>query len=124
MAKNKKILSQMNVVPFIDITFVLLVIFIISSSTLYTDHDVKIPEVSENKENPRSDIDIVFVTKEMKLRYKGEYINIDELRNKIDLNSLIRIGFDENILYKDVSEFMQELNKKGYKNISLVFSVK
>lgn len=123
MSKNKKLLSQMNVVPFIDIMFVLLIIFIMSSSTIYSDYDIAVPDVKSEISNKNKDVDIIFIDEDLNIKYKGEFIEINNLNEVVSTSDVIRLGFDESIRYREVSILMEKLREEGYVNISLVFQV-
>jgi biopolymer transport protein ExbD len=75
-------LSEMNVVPLVDVVLVLLIIFMITAQAMQSGLNIEVPQVKEVKETVE-DLPIVEVTRTGKLYLNDKPININELGTEI-----------------------------------------
>ena len=75
-------LSEMNVVPLVDVVLVLLIIFMITAQALQSGLDIEVPQVKEVKETVE-DLPVVQVSKTGRTYLNDKEININSLAPEI-----------------------------------------
>jgi biopolymer transport protein TolR len=130
--KRKSIISEMNVVPYIDVMLVLLIIFMVAAPMLNQGIDVSLPNASGkdfgiNKDN----LPIIISLKSE----ADTYIDINGENMKAGINVIIErileekksnpsvkvlLKAEENIEYKVVISVMDTLNKNGLSDFGLL----
>lgn len=128
--RRKRLSSDMNVVPFIDIMLVLLVIFIIAAPTINQGVSVDLPEVSA--EPVQSDNEPLVVTVDREGSY---YISLGDQQEASALDEVIRqvtavlgrnpgtavmVRGDRDVAYGQVVTLMGALQNAGVPNVGLI----
>jgi len=121
-------LSDINITPLLDLAFVLLIIFIITTPLLEQGLNLKLPQVSgrpdQEKLDPRN-IRTIDVSMAGQYKMGGRFWVLDDmirqLRIEKQANSklLIYIRGDQNGLYKYVTILLDRLDKAGLYDVSL-----
>ena len=91
-------LAELNITPLLDLAFVLLVIFIITTTPIVNDLEVNLPNASRRAKDPKPKQTYVTVGTNGKLFLNKEQIEISQLQQKLvdlriddpDLNVIIR----------------------------------
>ncbi len=91
-------LAELNITPLLDLAFVLLVIFIITTTPVVNDLDVDLPSAAPRPKEPKSKANYVTVTTDGKMFLNREEVNLASLQEKVvalrvddpDLNVVIR----------------------------------
>jgi biopolymer transport protein ExbD len=116
--------DQINMIPLIDITFFLLIIFLMMMPIIEYGTSVAPPEMNSNP--LPEDYKTVAIDKDGRLIYDKRVITqeqlLDELR-KLKSNSpktTLLLRADGIRSYKEVISLMKTIKNSGYKNISLV----
>ena len=101
-SKNKHHeLNELNITPLLDLCFVLLVIFILTTAPPVNTQDVALPTAADNPKDPTRKANFVEISDEGKIRLNGnEMASLDQLldtlvqRRKEDpeLNVVVRAG--------------------------------
>ena len=130
---KKKLLAEINVVPYIDVMLVLLLVFMITTPLLYQGLDVDLPTTEANEidtskfEEPL----IVEVNSKGIIRIIQEE-SFDEQVNEQDLADTIisiykskkidkvYVKGDKKIEYEKIIRIISILNKGGVENIGLI----
>lgn len=117
--------NGINVTPMVDLLFVLLIVFIISTPTTENAMSVSPPEMSSDtiKEDNSK---IVNLDKHGKIIYEQKEMTLNELSQKLimlsksnpKINILLRS--DGTQTYSKVIEVMKAVKNAGFKNVSLV----
>jgi len=83
--RRKKVSTQLNIAPLIDVVFLLLIFFMLSSHFV-TQPGIKItlPTAVTAKLHPEEDI-IIFITKDNVLYLNNEKVIVDNLLDKLSL---------------------------------------
>lgn len=95
---RKKVATQLNITPLIDIVFLLLIFFMLSSHFV-TQPGIKItlPSAVTAKLHPEEDI-IIFITEDNDLYLNNEEVNVDTLLDK--LRSKVRSAKKKSVIIK------------------------
>ena len=130
---KKKLLAEINIVPYIDVMLVLLLVFMITTPLLYQGLDVELPntdanelDISEFKEPLIVEINSKGVIRVIQKDNFNEQVSENDLADtiisiyknkKIDK---VYIKGDKNIQYEKVIRLISILNKGGVENIGLI----
>jgi biopolymer transport protein TolR len=125
---RRRTMSEINMVPFIDVMLVLLIIFMVSAP-LITTGVVDLPSVGQAKRQPDKVIEVVLGTDEsVKLRIDGkdgERANLRTLAARVkeaqggSANAPVIISADRNVKYEAVVKVMDTLNRAGVQRVGL-----
>lgn len=128
---NNKTVTEINVVPYIDVMLVLLVIFMVTAPLMYQQVDVNLPETTSSEESSTEDLFIaidVIQEGSYNVNYSGEldkelsslpFENISDYMAKNGLTQVF-IRSDEKIEYGHLIMIMDNLKKNGINNIGLI----
>ena len=124
---NHRLMSEINVTPFVDVMLVLLIIFMVAAPLLTVGVEINLPKTSANalpteKEQPLT----LSITKEKELYLQETKIEFSDLIPKLkqiskqrkDDRIFLRADGENN--YSTIMEIMGALNSSNFSNISLV----
>ena len=130
---RKKLLAEINIVPYIDVMLVLLLVFMITTPLLYQGLEVDLPtteanevDISKFKEPLIVEINSEGVIRVVQKDNFNEQVSEEDLANtiisiyknkKIDK---VYVKGDKNIEYEKVIRLISLLNKGGVENIGLI----
>jgi biopolymer transport protein TolR len=123
---DRRILSQINVVPLVDIVLVLLIIFMITAPMLEEGIDVNLPKVeASGLPTPQEPViitinekgDIYINSKKLKPAELGKKLEAIFKRRKDDM---VLLKADAKIPYGVVAATMAEIRKAGIVKIGMV----
>ncbi len=127
---NKKMVSDINVTPFVDITLVLLVIFMITAPLMLSGIKLNLPKTKEVNRVALTTKQIVLsITKNNEFfveKTKIDYKDLDKvLKNKLERskNDVLYIRADSDLRYGKVTKVMSFLKRSGIDKIALVTEV-
>ena len=91
-------LAELNITPLLDLAFVLLVIFIITTTPIVNDLDVDLPAAAKRPKDPKSTVKYVTVESSGHLYLNKDEVDLASLQEKLvgmrleepDLNVVIR----------------------------------
>ncbi len=128
---NNRLLSEINVTPFVDVMLVLLVIFMITAPILYQGVDVNLPKASSEPIPSKSQKNIIVtVNKEGKIYIEKEELTLRELKARV--KTLVRqsgkqpseqeiyLRADKEVPYGIVMEVMSKIRSGGIEKIGLI----
>ena len=125
--RGRRTISEINMVPFIDVMLVLLIIFMVTAPMI-TPSVIDLPSVGKAAKQPDQVIQIV-VQKDDSLEMvndnKTSKINFDSLANTVQLaqtgqkNSAVVISADRNVKYETVVKVMDTLQRSGIQRVGL-----
>ena len=132
MLKKRKVISEINVVPYIDVMLVLLIIFMVLSPLLIQGIEVNLPQTDTTKMSVSSEPLVISIDK------NGEYfinlgeeqlpISLMELKNKAKIiyqaNPEIEIVFksDADVPFNFVAKGMASIQSLGIQKVGIVTS--
>jgi biopolymer transport protein TolR len=130
--RTRKLVNQINVVPYVDVMLVLLVIFMVTAP-LITPGLVELPSVGKSSQPPESPLEIIIRTDQsmvLRERVKGQAddraVNSkqlvaavkDKLRGSPDRP--VVISADKDVRYEAVLKVMDELQRADVKRVGLM----
>ena len=116
-------LSEVNVIPLVDIVFTLLIIFMILAPMIHKGIEVQVPESSVGETVAESDQHIVSITKEGSIWFDDQEVTLETLREHlqhITENDTIYVQSDKTIPYGTVVEVISEIKESGSHSVGLV----
>jgi TolR protein len=121
--RNRTVLSEINVTPFVDVMLVLLVIFMVTAPLLQQGVDVNLPK-AKGKDLP-PDERISLVIKRNRTIYMNDTpISMQEMRQKLEaiskLNPNVFLKADKDVPYGLVVEVMGEIKEAGIEKLGMV----
>jgi biopolymer transport protein TolR len=118
-------LSDINIVPFVDVMLVLLVIFMITAPILESGIQVNLPQTKTVKEISQAQI-IITIDRAQRLYLGKDPVNIHELGQKVlaedkDVaHTPVYVRCDEAVPWGTMAMVMDNLRQSGINNISVV----
>ena len=132
-SKRKKIIYEMNVIPYIDVMLVLLLVFMIAAPLMYQGLEVNLPETTSKQINLNDFkepliIDVnenkkIFVIYGEKFKQLVTMKDLPKVIQSIYKNKKINnvyIRGDKNVSYQKIIETISILNNSGITNIGLI----
>jgi biopolymer transport protein TolR len=131
--RMRRSMSEINVVPYIDVMLVLLVIFMVTAP-LVTPGTIELPSVAKSSQAPAAAIEILIkADKSMRIRVRDPKHPVDEAATKEDLVRLVRqqqsqspgnpapviIAADKTVQYDAVLQVMDALQKENIAHVGL-----
>jgi biopolymer transport protein ExbD/biopolymer transport protein TolR len=123
--KTQSELSEINMIPFIDIMLVLLIIFIVTAPVIQSGIDINVPRTEVVREIAEEKL-IVSVDREQNLFLQDEAVNINDLGRLINERipdperRSIYLRADESVPFGTIAVVMDRLTQAGIDNISVV----
>jgi biopolymer transport protein TolR len=117
-------LSEINMVPFVDVVLVLLIIFMITAPILQSGIELNVPKTHTVKESPEQRI-VVSVAKQQLIYLGNKPVNVHELGEKAkaqqkDPQDAIFLRCDETVPFGVFASVIDALRVSGINNISIV----
>ena len=119
-------LSEINITPLLDLAFVLLIIFVITTPLLEGSMEMKLPKGGQPAQQvQKRDFRTVEIDREGRYRLDKSPIGIDQLEAnlvrdyRMNTNMVIRIRADENGKNKDLYAVIDRCMKNGITRIDL-----
>jgi biopolymer transport protein TolR len=117
-------LSDINMVPFIDVVLVLLIIFMITAPILQSGIEVDVPKTHTVKEINEQRL-VVTVDKNQRIYLGDAPVNIHQLADKIKRQlkrpqDAVFLRCDETVPFGAFASVIDSLRQSGISNISIV----
>ncbi len=129
MATRRKPMSEINVVPYIDVMLVLLVIFMVTAPMLHRGLDITLPQSSSNSIEPNERL-IISIEPDEAIYIGKDRVTIINLRKRLheakSLNPLVSVYLraDSKISYGRIVQIMDEVKRVGIERLGMVTSPK
>ena len=127
-SSRRRTISEINMVPFIDVMLVLLIIFMVSAP-LITTGVVDLPSMGKSKQRPEHVVEVVVGNDEsVKLRIDGKeptLVAAGKLAARVrelqagDANTPVVISADRSVKYEAVVKVMDTLQRAGVLRVGL-----
>ncbi len=117
-------LSEINMVPFIDVVLVLLIIFMITAPILQSGIEVDVPKTHTVKEITEQRL-VVTVDKSQRIYLGNDPVNIHQLADRIKKSlkrpqDAVFLRCDETVPFGAFASVVDTLRQSGIPNISIV----
>lgn len=117
-------LSEINMVPFVDVVLVLLIIFMITAPILQSGIEIDVPKTKTVKDISQDRI-VVSIDKNQRVYLGNDPINIRQLGPKIhsqlkDTHQSVFLRCDEKVPFGIFASVVDALRVSGINNISIV----
>ena len=118
-------LSEINIVPFVDVMLVLLVIFMITAPILQSGIEVDVPKTKTVQEITQDRL-VVSIDRAQTVYIGNEPVNIHQLGAKLKEqmgdrpNDAVFLRCDESVPFGSFATVMDALRQSGITNISIV----
>jgi biopolymer transport protein TolR len=125
LSKNtQSTLSEINMVPFIDVVLVLLIIFMITAPILQSGIEVDVPKTTTVKEINEQRL-VITIDKNQLIYIGDSPINIHQLGAKVQAQlkkpqDSVFLRADETIPFGTFAKVIDTLRQSGVSNISIV----
>lgn len=121
--REREVMSEINVTPFVDVMLVLLVIFMVTAPLMQQGIDVNLPK-AKGKELPPEERVIVTVKSNGDIFLNDMPVSLSELKNKLSSlskrNPEVFLRADRSVSYGFVAELMAEVKDAGIERLGLV----
>jgi len=121
--RNRNVLSEINVTPFVDVMLVLLVIFMVTAPLLQQGIDVNLPKAKGRDLPPEERITLV-IKKEGAIYMNDNPVSITDMRQKLGaiskLNPNVYLKADKGVPYGFVVEVIGEIKDAGIERLGIV----
>lgn len=124
-------MSQINVVPYIDVMLVLLVIFMVTAPMMNTGQ-VDLPSIGKARTPPAAPLEVV-IRKDATLALRDhsaggaerevsreEMASVIRQKQELDAEQSVVISADKNVRYEEVIDVMDMLQKQQVKKVGLL----
>jgi len=127
-SRRRRSMSEINMVPFIDVMLVLLIIFMVSAP-LITTGIVDLPSVGKTRQRPQHVVEVVVAADErLKVRVDqgdASVVGLGQLAARVkdlqggNVDTPVVISADRNVKYEQVVKVMDRLQKAGVQRVGL-----
>jgi biopolymer transport protein TolR len=124
--KKNKIMSQINVTPFVDVMLVLLIVFMITAPLLTVGVSVDLPKTKASQLNSKGDPIVVSIKQNGELFIQERAIESLQLLPRLkaissgNKNLRIYVRGDKNVPYGIVLDTIAKIKSSGFKKVALV----
>jgi biopolymer transport protein ExbD/biopolymer transport protein TolR len=120
-------LSEINITPLLDLAFVLLIIFVITTPLLEQGLNLRLPtgDTPDNRKVDKNDIRVIEISPQGQYMFAGKYVSVDQLAAIIisdfrrNPRLMVDVRADENVPYKHVMAIVDRLASAGIEQYSL-----
>jgi biopolymer transport protein TolR len=118
-------LSEINIVPFVDVVLVLLVIFMITAPILQSGIEVDLPKTKTVKEISEDRL-VITIDRAQRVYLGNEPVNIHQIgqmvrsRMQKPQSDAVFLRCDETVPFGSFAAVVDELRQSGIQNVSVV----
>jgi len=126
MRSQLEAIDQINITPLLDLTFMLLIVFMITTPLMENGIDVTPPTMNADKLPTEKTMRSLTITKNGTLTYEKQPISEAELLRTLqnlqrtDPSAVLLLRADGEREYKEVINVMRIIRDSGFKNVQLV----
>src|SRR5262249_38399143 len=128
--KAKGPVAEINITPLLDLAWVLLIIFILTTTALVQSIELKLPESTENKKEVPTEVATVAIDKASVVYLNDERIELPQLAGKLRLFKLanpalpVILRADRSLVYEDVVRVLDAIKQVPVENLAIATEVK
>ena len=121
--RDKQVLSEINVTPFVDVMLVLLVIFMVTAPLLQQGIDVNLPQ-AKGKELPSEERVTLIIKKGSMIYMNDTPVSLTEMGKRLralsSQNPNVFLKADKDVPYGFVVEVMGEIKEAGIEKLGMI----
>ena len=123
---KKRLMSDINVTPFVDVMLVLLIIFMVTAPMMIQGEDVNLPKTEARPVKTKEDTLILRVNKKQEISIEKTKIAIDELDEKLKSffkyrdNKDLLLMADQDLSWGFVAKVIARVKEAGIDKLSLI----
>lgn len=122
-SRNRSVLSEINVTPFVDVMLVLLVIFMVTAPLLQQGVDVNLPQ-AKGKDLPSEERISIVIKRDRSIYMNDTPMTMTGMKVKLEaiskLNPNIFLKADKDVPYGLVVEVMGEIKEAGIEKLGMI----
>ena len=124
--KEKSLLSEINVTPFVDVMLVLLIIFMVTAPMLQQGIDVDLPKAVAKDISAGNEKLILTITQKEKIFINEHPIELSALKERLEkiyqnrTDKEIFLKADERVSYGFVVKTMAEIKRAGIERLGMI----
>lgn len=124
--RDRSVLSDINVIPLVDIMLVLLIIFMVTAPFMQQGIDVNLPKAKGKELPSEEERIIVIITKEKKIYINKNLIGLSDLGRKLQkiyerrIDKEVFLKADKDVPYGFVVRTMAEIKSAGIEKLGMV----
>jgi biopolymer transport protein TolR len=116
-------LSEVNVIPLVDIVFTLLIIFMILAPMIHKGIEVQVPESAVGEVTPERNQHIISITQQGAIWFDNQEIGLENLPGYLqDLppQETVYVQADQTIPYGTVIDVISAIKAEGIQQVGLI----
>jgi biopolymer transport protein TolR len=121
--RNRGVLSEINVTPFVDVMLVLLIIFMVTAPLLQQGIDVNLPQ-AKGKDLPTEERITLVVKKGGIIFMNDRPMSMSEIKEKLTaiskLNPNVFLKADKDVPYGFVVQVMSDIKEAGIEKLGMI----
>jgi TolR protein len=121
--RERSVLSEINVTPFVDVMLVLLVISMVTAPLLQQGIDVNLPK-AKGKDLPTEERITLIINKNRTIYMNDNPVSLQQMRRKLDaiseLNPNVFLKADKDVPYGFVVQVMGEIKDAGIEKLGMI----
>lgn len=124
--RKKRIISDINITPFVDVLLVLLIIFMVAAPMMTSSVKVDLPKGAASPTNEKVQPIAVSVKSDGTIYIQDEQVKLSNISAKLlevtgnNFNSRIQVRADKQIDYGRVMDVIKSINLAGFSQVALV----
>jgi len=122
-------IADINITPLLDLAWVLLVIFILTTTALVQGIEVKLPETADHKEEVPTEVATVAIDRAGLIYLNDERIELSSLEEKLRIFKLanpalpVILRADRTLAYDQVVKVLDSIKRVPVENLALATEV-
>jgi len=121
--RERDVLSEINVTPFVDVMLVLLVIFMVTAPLLQQGIDVNLPK-AKGKDLPPEERITLIIKRDGVIYMNDDPVSLSEMSRKLKsvskLNPNVFLKADKDVPYGFVVEVMGDIKEAGIEKLGMI----
>jgi biopolymer transport protein TolR len=124
--RSKSVLSEINIIPLVDVMLVLLIIFMITAPMMQQGMAIDLPKTTTKPLPSKDEIQTVTVTKEMAVMVNSRRVDVKDLKAAIELlfahktDKEVFLRADARVPYGFVVNCMGIIREAGVEKVNII----